>query len=326
MPRGWCYTAEPYGLGKDEFDKLNSLMSDMRKSGELPLNITAEDKARDFWCDEKVGHDNAEDQVDFIRAVGDKLVDQWTPFSFWDDKEVFLVMVVEKIDLVNLFKPVCDKYRVPIANARGWSDIHIRGNLIMRCRPHIDAGRRVVVLYCGDFDPAGLLIGEALTKNLLDIDGSYYDLSLNKGGGEGREYVWLEPGEIEVVRFGLNKDLVDRLGLSWVDNLKSSNPKKPPLNSHRHPDFKLPYVQEYIRDYCNGHLDSNGFYVTDSPRKCEANTLIVNIEEGRRLCEEAIQEQLCDLEAVNRHESELDSRRGELRAIVNGTSDEEDQL
>lgn len=121
-----------------------------------------------------------------------------------------------------------------------------------------------------------------------------------------------------MVRFGLNKDLIDRLGLSWVDNLQSNNPKKPPLDSRRHPDFKKQYVQDYLRDYCHGHRNGDGFYVTDTPRKCEANALIVNIEEGRRLCEEAIQEQLSDTEAVDRHEFELDSRRIELRDLVNG--------
>ncbi|MEO2049628.1 MAG: hypothetical protein ABGX16_23975 [Pirellulales bacterium] len=177
------------------------------------------------------------------------------------------------------------------------------------------------MLYCGDFDPAGLLISKTLPKNLLDIDSAYYDLSLN--GGEGREYVRLESDEIEVVRFGVNKGLIDRLGLSWVDNLKSSNAKKPPLNNPRHPDFKRPYVQDYLRDYCDGYLNDDGFYITNSPRKCEANSLIINIEEGRRVCEEAIQGQLGDLEAVDRYESELDSRRIELRAVVSGSSEEE---
>ena len=48
----------------------------------------------------------------------------YTPFSFWDDKDFYIEMVVEKIDLVNLFMPVCAKFRIPIKNNVGWNDIN----------------------------------------------------------------------------------------------------------------------------------------------------------------------------------------------------------
>jgi hypothetical protein len=227
---------------KNEFDRFEKLMCEMRDRGELPLNITSVDASRKFWCTEALDFPEAKDEAEWIEGEVKGFVDGWTPVSFWDDKEVFLIMLVEKIDLVNLFKPVCKKYRISIANAKGWSDKHVRANLIMMCRPHLEAGRRVVVLYCGDFDPGGLQISDRLSKNLLDMDGTYYDLSLD--GGEGRSNVSLEPGEIEIVRFGLNYDLIEKLGLSWVDNLWNSKEKpQNELNDPMHRDLNKPYVQ-----------------------------------------------------------------------------------
>ncbi|MBN2291058.1 MAG: hypothetical protein JXM70_01460, partial [Pirellulales bacterium] len=154
---------------------------------------------------------------------------------------------------------------------------------------------------------------EKLLKNLFDLRNAFYDYSLD--GGQGIVDLRINPGDIEVDRFGLNYELIEELGLSWIDNLKSGNDKQPPLNNPRHPDFKKPYVQEYIRDYCDGYLNRSGFYTTNTPRKCEANALIANIEEGRRLCEQAILKYLDD-SVVAEHEAELIERRHELRAIT----------
>jgi hypothetical protein len=117
--RGWSYYAEKYGVLKSEFDRFEKFMCNMRDRGELPLNITSADESRKFWCTEAIDFREAEDEAEWIEGEVKGFVDGWTPFSFWDDKDVFLIMLVEKIDLVNLFKPVCEKYRIPIANAKG---------------------------------------------------------------------------------------------------------------------------------------------------------------------------------------------------------------
>ena len=46
--------------------------------------------------------------------------------SFWNFQEVYIQVVVEKIDLKTLFGPVCADYHVPIMNSRGWSDLNLR--------------------------------------------------------------------------------------------------------------------------------------------------------------------------------------------------------
>jgi hypothetical protein len=97
-------------------------------------------------------------------------------------------MLVEKIDLKNLFTPVCAEYLVPRANAGGWSDINGRAAIMRRFAAHERAGRQCVLLYCGDHDPGGAIISDFLRSNLADLQ---------------RAVGW-SPDRLIIDRFGLN--------------------------------------------------------------------------------------------------------------------------
>jgi len=43
------------------------------------------------------------------------------------------------------------------------------------------------------------------------------------------------------VRFGLNKDFIERNRLTWIDNLETSSGKR--LDDNKHNDHNKPYVQ-----------------------------------------------------------------------------------
>jgi hypothetical protein len=43
----------------------------------------------------------------------------YDPWTFWDDREYYVEMLVEKIDLKTLFQPVCEEFYLPLTNARG---------------------------------------------------------------------------------------------------------------------------------------------------------------------------------------------------------------
>ena len=79
-------------------------------------------------------------------------------------------MVVEKVDLISLFQPVCRDYKIPIANSKGWSSMLQRAEYARRFKEARDNGLQCVLLYCGDHDPDGLRIGEFLRKNLEDLN------------------------------------------------------------------------------------------------------------------------------------------------------------
>lgn len=163
--RGWCYLLEQYGLPKGDFKLAQSMMTDLRKTGQLPIDICAEDMARQWQELEQLDCYDPDNEARRIHTSIDNWIDGWTPFSFWWDKPVYLLCMVEKIDLVSLFRDVCRKYHVPICNARGWSNLHSRGRFCQMVKEEC-RDKRVVLLYFGDFDPVGLNISNTLPRTL----------------------------------------------------------------------------------------------------------------------------------------------------------------
>ena len=247
--RGWCYILERHGLRKGDFDAAEKLINDCRKSGELPLDICAEDSSRETIGIEQLDHANIDDevdrQVDYLRNHAHR---SYTPISFWDDLDVYVEAAVEKLDLRNLFEPVCNELYVPITNFKGWSDLNSRAAMMRRFAEHEKAGRRCVLLLCGDHDPGGL---SKMRKNLADLSGA----------------VGWTPKNLVIIRFGLDADFIDRHGLTWIDNLETSSGQL--LDDPDHPDHDKSYVQDYIYRF--------------GVRKCEANALVVEPDIGREL-------------------------------------------
>jgi len=114
--RGWAYLLETRRLvNKDQFDRVNSLINQCRKKGLLPINFVAEDSARMFQ-----GVD-VPSKVDVVTDLGEWLKSasntaEYYDLDWWDGEEYYIQMVVEKVDLVTLFSPICREYHIPIAN------------------------------------------------------------------------------------------------------------------------------------------------------------------------------------------------------------------
>jgi hypothetical protein len=84
--RGWCYILEPHGLTKGDFDAAQVLITDCRKTGELPLDICAEDDSRETIGlqgrpDNADVENKAQGWVDFVRNDAHR---NYRPFNFWD--------------------------------------------------------------------------------------------------------------------------------------------------------------------------------------------------------------------------------------------------
>jgi hypothetical protein len=283
--RGWCYLLEQYGLGKGDFDAAEKLITDCRKTGDLPLDICAEDNSR-----ETVGLQDALDDPDveaeaasWINYIREDAHQNYTPYGFWDDLDVYVEVGVEKLDLRNLFEPVCAEFFVGITNFKGWSDLNSRASVMKRFAEHEEAGRSCVLLLCGDHDPGGLHITETMRKNLADL----------------AEAVGWSPENLITTRFGLNADFINRHGLTWLDNLETSSGQR--LDDPRHPDHGKSYVQNYLARY--------------GARKCEANALVVAPEVGRELCRRAILEHV-PAEAPEGYRNRLAIERGRLMDAI----------
>jgi hypothetical protein len=282
--RDWCYLLEEYGLRKGDFDAAQKLINICRKSGDLPIDICAEDSTRETIGIEELDNANVEDEVDsWLDYLRDRAHENYTPVSFWDDLDVYVKMGVEKLGLRNLFDPVCKEFHVPNKNLKGWTDINSRAGMMERFAEHEQAGRQCVLLLCVDHDPGGLRISEKMRKNLEDLSGA----------------VGWRPDNLIIKRFGLDADFIDRHGLTWIDNLETS--KGLQLDDPDHNDHDKRYVQDYIAKF--------------GVRKCEANALVAQPELGRALCRNAILEYVPE-DALAQYERKLERQRKKLRTAI----------
>lgn len=253
--RGWCYQLEGYGLiNKSQFGLIQRVINECRKKGYLPIGFTAEDKSRSFECVDTSSHNVKEFMKDYLDILNGAS-DYYEP-SFMDGKDYYVQILVEKIDLKTLFKPITNYYRIPIATAKGWSDINQRAEIISRFKEAEEQGQISVLLYCGDFDCAGLLISETLKKNFND---------LQEATGWNCENLIID-------RFGLNYDFIINNNLTWIDNLMTGSGKD--LANPEHSDYNKPYVKDYIKKY--------------GERKVEANAIVVIPELAKQLLSDTL--------------------------------------
>ena len=257
--RGWCYLLEGDNLiNKNQFNHIQKLINKCRKLGYLPIDFVAEEKSRNFEgldsFEERTPKQVILNHLQYINRMG------FThDFDYWEGERYYIQMLVEKVDLVTLFKQNCKKYHIPIANSVGWSSILQRAEMVERFKLYEEKGCIPVLLYCGDFDPSGLEISDFLKKNLQDLE---------QGTG------W-NPENLIVDRFGLNYDFINKHNLTWIDNLISGQGKKP--------DKTKPRIQEYINLY--------------GERKVEANAIVKIPDIARNLCEKTILNYLGDIKS-----------------------------
>ena len=257
--RGWCYLLEGDNLiNKNQFNLIQKLINKCRKLGYLPIDFVAEEKSRNFegldYFEERTPKQVILDHLRYIKNMGYK-----HNFDYWEGEKYYIQMLVEKVDLVTLFKEICKKYHIPIANSVGWSSILQRAEIAERFKEYEEKGCIPVLLYCGDFDPSGLQISDFLKKNLQDLE---------KGTG------W-SPENLIVDRFGLNYDFIIEHNLTWIDNLISGQGKKP--------DKTTPLIITYIESY--------------GERKVEANAIVKIPSIARDLCETTIIKYLEDIKS-----------------------------
>jgi len=250
--RGWCYILEGLRLiGKGEFKKTQSAMNDCRKLGFLPIAFVAQDQdlTRRF-----AGIHEAADPADQIKKLKkgiEEMLKNLPSYTtdYWQDEEYYLMMCVEKGDIRNLFKPICNEYHIPIVSSKGWYPILLRAHIAVLSMKAEKRNLTPVVLLFYDHDPAGIKITKSFRKGLRDIS-----------GGTG----W-HPWKLEIYRFGLNAVDVDRYGLMWIDNLLTGSGKESK-------------DREYIRKYGRRKCESNALFRNDE-----------TLEAGERICRDAIE-------------------------------------
>jgi len=271
--RGWCYFLEGFNLlKKGDFDKAQKAINECRKKGYLPIDLVAEDPKR-LWSNVEIPETVSPEAYLKQWLEGALSAEEYYTPDWWKGETYYLQMMVEKIDLVNMFEPICREYHIPIVNAGGWYDIMERAVAVRRFKWAETKGLRPVLLYFGDFDPFGLAISTFIHKNFWEIV---------------RGTSW-SPRNLIVDRFGLNFDFIEQQQLTWIDNLESGSGKDMSLMDNR-------IVKEYIAKY--------------GVRKCEANAVMRASARppALKLCRDAIEKYL-GTDALSRFKE----RRQEIR-------------
>ena len=283
--RGWGYLLEGEGLiDKSEIDLVEKTVNLCREQGLVPIDFTADEAARAFDVVDIPCEDTPiQHMKQYLEAV--MHCDRWYECDWWDGEEYYIQMLVEKIDLKSLFKPICKQFHIPIATSKGWSSMRQRAEYARRFKEAEEKGLECVLLYCGDHDPDGLRISDFIRSNLDALQNIYW-----KDGTEG-----YDPENLIIDRFGLNYDFIINNKLTWIENLITGSGNN--LASDSHKNHKMPYVQEYLAKV--------------GARKCEANALVKNPEAGRQLCTEAIIKYV-GTEALDRFQEKRNQVKTEL--------------
>ena len=261
----------------------------------MPIDFVAEESAREFHNVEKPDDEGVIKKFGRYLKVARNAPEIYTP-DWWDGEDYYIQMVVEKIDLVTLFEPVCEEYHLCIANSKGWSSMLQRAEYARRFAEAEDRGLKCVLLYFGDHDPDGLRISEFIRKNLYDLKDIVWDDGLSG----------YDPSELIIERFGLNYDFIEENDLTWIDNLITGSKKN--LASPTHKNYKMSYVQEYLH--------------TIGERKCEANAIITMPGAARELVREAIEKYLGP-DAKDRFEEKRQQVRDTFETFLEDTGLEE---
>ncbi len=271
--RGWCYELEGYEIiNKGQFDRAQDLINECRAKGLIPIDFVADDDERGF---SGILYPDTLNQIPTPEEAGEYIKDivEWantcetsyTP-NYYNGEKFYIQMIVEKKDLVPLFKPVCEDYNIPIATSKGWSSMIMRADYAGRFQKYEQVDLKPVLLYCGDHDPAGLQISDTLRKNLEQIQHTWW-----RDGHTG-----YDPKKLIIDRFGLNCDFIEKHSLTWINGLMTGSGKD--LANPHHKDHYKKYVQDYLQEY--------------GPRKVEANALLKIKDEARKLCRAAIEKYL----------------------------------
>lgn len=239
MRRSWCYYLEGKGyVSKGNFDHVERQIDRGRKIGLLPMKFLNDDDACDWANFPNVT--DAPDEEEWVENQLNSLYQKYPGSDFWIDKDYFMIMLVEKIDLKDtVYGPICDKYHIPIANARGWSNITTRGYIIDFFDEAWSRDQSPVILYAGDFDPTGLFMGseDQLKKNIREY----------------RLKPWLD--EMEHIRVGINEDFIQEHDISWIENLESASGKPA--------DTSKSWVSNYVQQHGRRKVEANALITSD---------------------------------------------------------------
>jgi len=141
-------------VGKTEsgYRRIQRLILKLRKDGRLPYR----------WVSDGTRYRIAPNT---FGSVSEALNDTTRLYrkALWRDASVYVEVWCESDSIAGVLEPVTNRYDVSLMSSRGFSS----HTFLYRAAVEIDQiGKRTQILYVGDYDPSGKLIGEHIEKRL----------------------------------------------------------------------------------------------------------------------------------------------------------------
>ncbi len=300
--RGWCYVLEPYGLSKADFDWMQGQFNYMRRIGLIEPKFILEEEghkveAREDW--DWSPQEYVDDEFSTWKTAKETFENCADSYgsgrtSFWDNKKYFIQLLVEKSDLKSLFRDMCNKYKIPIANMRGWGSMEQKAEMARRFQEHEEEGRMPILLACCDFDPPGLKISDILKETFEH---------------HARFSGW-NPRNLVVDRVGLNFDFIQEHKLSWIDGLTTISGKNLADPNHKFYKSNTYGIRDYIADF--------------GARKCEANAIVIVPQLGRAALKKKIEHYLGE-DCMTDFLKKIKERKEEIQNLVDIRMEDEEE-
>jgi len=99
----------------------------------------------------------------------------------WSNQDNYVEVWIEKKALQGVFEHPCIKYGVGLAPCKGYPSITFLNNAKERFVNATEAGKNVIILYFGDYDPSGTDIPRSIHNNLqrMNVDVEVKRIALN---------------------------------------------------------------------------------------------------------------------------------------------------
>lgn len=146
------------------YKRVVAAMEVARWSGEVEF-YTFSDLDREMIGETKAEETNVEDKIETAKTQ----IRLWmTNYSKnrWENQPIYVEVFIEKKALQNVFQPVCNRNDVGLGAVKGYPSLTFLYETSERLKAQEDAGKQVVILYFGDYDPSGEDIPRSIEENL----------------------------------------------------------------------------------------------------------------------------------------------------------------
>jgi len=141
---------------QNSYDNLCTLLASARRTGKIPYDAFSDDSRPRYI---NVPDSDLQDYVDTFRPYES---------DWWREQVQRVVLWLEKDALMNVVKPIAQKYHVDLYCGKGNTSLTVTYEASKSMNGFYDAGQYITILYLGDFDPKGIEMEGTLYKTLQE--------------------------------------------------------------------------------------------------------------------------------------------------------------